>query len=212
MLYKSCSWNEWEGGRCIEIQVAGLHACLSALITLMWTAGTPQDVSCHYSPPGANEYRAAQCFLNRLFPRAREDHKCCVSVCAYVCVRQRVRDMSLCISPCLCEAGGGVINRSVRQWRWANEQAKANFCVCLKPQQHPSEVFLALFFDIFSGACFSSRAIYAPLMHFQIIYMYIAMEMQIWCTQANTRSTAFSGVHLKIHLHATWISQVISHI
>lgn len=143
MLYKSCSWNEWEGGkRGIEIQVAGLHACLSALIMLMWTAGAPQDVSCHYSPPGANEYRAAQCFLNRLFPHAREDHKCCASVC--VCVRQRVRDMSLCISPCLCEAGG-VINRSARQWRWANEQAKAYFCVCLKPTTSLWGIFSLVF-------------------------------------------------------------------
>lgn len=150
MLCKRCSWNEWEGGWYIEIQVAGLHACLSALIMLMWTVGAPQDVSCHYSPPGANEYRAAQCFQNRLFPRAREDHKCCVSVCVYVCVRQRVRDMSSCISPCLCEAGG-VINRSARQWRWANEQAKANFCVYLKPTTSLRGIFSIVFRHVLRG-------------------------------------------------------------
>lgn len=80
------------------------------------------------------------------FPRAREDHKCCVSVCVSVCMRQRVRDMSLCISPCLCEAGwGGVINRSARQWRWANEQAKANFRVCLKPTTSLRGIFSVVF-------------------------------------------------------------------
>lgn len=70
-----------------EIQVAGLHACLSALIMLMWTAGAPQDVSCHYSPPGANKCGAVQCFLNRLFPLWEgRPQMLCACVCTCICM------------------------------------------------------------------------------------------------------------------------------
>lgn len=73
-------------------------------------------------------------------------------------------------------------------------------------QQHPSKVFLALFFNIFSRDCLSSGAVCAPLMHCQNIYTYIVMEMYMWNTQTSTHITAFSWLHLKVHLHGSWFS------
>lgn len=185
-----------------EIQVAGLHACLSALIMLMWTAGAPQDVSCHYSPPGANKCGAVQCFLNRLFPLWEgRPQMLCACVCTCVCM----------FVGCLCALGHVYVKRG-EVWTGVRGSEGEQISVYAWSQQHASEVFLALFFNIFSRDCFSSGAIYAPLMYFQIIYTCIVMEMHMRNMQTtSTRITAFSWLHLKVHLHGTWISQVINH-
>lgn len=97
--------------------------------------------------------------LSSVFPCAREDLKC-VSVCV----------MSLCISLCLLERERGWgLSGGVREWRWANEQARENFVYV--SAQRSSEVFLALFFfpPWTSSAVFPVWAKYRSFMHFPIV-------------------------------------------
>lgn len=65
-------------------------------------------------------------------------------VCLRVHARLYVRGMSLCIRPCLCEAGGGM-NRSARERRWAN------FCVCMKPTTCLRGIFSIVFQHLQQG-------------------------------------------------------------
>lgn len=79
----------------------------------------------------------------------------CVRVCVCLCACASVSVTCLCaLAHVYVKWGGGVINRSARQWRWANEQANANFCVCLKPTTSLRGIF----------SCFSTSSV-GPVSH-----------------------------------------------
>lgn len=127
-----------------------------------------------------------------------------------VCLRVCVHGMSLCISLCLCEAGGG-INRSARERRWANEQARANFCVCMKPTTSLRGIFSIIFQHLQLGLFLIRRNTVYVFPHVFPNHIYIHLYGDVYRnTQTSTRITAFSWLHLKVHVHGDWISQVIN--
>ena len=105
-----------------------MHACLPSLGSCEQQALRRMcHVIIHHQGPMNGEQHDA--FRTDISPvPGRTTNVVCLSVHACLCVC----GMSLCISLCLCETGGG-INKSAGERRWANEQARANFCVCMKP-------------------------------------------------------------------------------
>lgn len=85
-----------------------------------------------------------------------------ICVCVHFCVCVWERDR-LCALAWVCMRNRGW--ECEREWRWANEQASKREFV-YESAQHPSEVFLALFFNILGRVCFPICARNGSLMHF----------------------------------------------
>lgn len=131
-------------------------------------------------------------------------------LCVCVCTRPRVQGMSLCISPCLCEGGGG-INRSAREWRWANEQAKANFCVCMKPTTCLRGIFSIVFQHLQQGLFFIRSNIYSSHAFPNHGYTHYHRGAHVkYSNKHEQYSIRLIWFLLKVHRHGTWISQVIN--
>lgn len=139
-------WVEGEGSgvkkrkRGRETQVVGPHARLSASIMLMWTAGAPQDVSWHYSPPGANERGAGEGFLNSAFFFPAVWGKSRV-VCVCVC-RER-------------GGGGGGFGREGWVSRTKGEQMSNTNSLCMWELLVPWGIFSF----VFQRVCFPSQCV-----------------------------------------------------
>lgn len=152
------------------------HACLPPSGSRK-TAGAPQDVSCHYSPPGANERRSGATLLQAVSSPVQGGggQTVCFVLCACgvcVCVLQRLRALALRAWERAEWVG------SVRERGSEGEQMSGREFLCMWAHRIPRGIFsidavvdFFCFFshpllNVFAGLFFPVRAKYESLMHF----------------------------------------------